>query len=159
MLKRPAENERKRKLWGDKRANRVGCIVGGWGDGNSEFEKWPVRTFQPIVRGKVVRKMHIIVSRCLFTLVMSLAVSFRVLCISLCRKTHLYSPERRADIVQRKASRQSRQTFLRHICALFFTHVQALKSFFPHSSLFFHISTIRVPLCQHSPFIKPVSTS
>lgn len=75
----------------DDRANSFGCIVGGWGDGNSEVEKCPVRTFQPIVRGKVVQKMHIFVSRCLFTLVMSLAGSFRVLCISLCRKTHLYS--------------------------------------------------------------------
>lgn len=72
MLKGPAEKE-KGSCGGNERANRVGCIVGG--DGSREVEECPLRmrAFQAIVRGKVVRKMHMIVSRCPFTLVMSLA--------------------------------------------------------------------------------------
>lgn len=98
---------------GNERANRVRCIVGG--DGSRKVDECPVRmrAFQAIVRGKVVRKMHMIVSRCPFTLVMSLAAGnavFYFLCVvhvRLCRKRRLSSLERRIKFVQRKPGKQS----------------------------------------------------
>lgn len=106
---------------GNERANRVGYSWMGGGDGCWEVEERPVRmrAFQAIVHGKVVQKMHMIVSRCPFTLLMSLAVrftripeSFLCLCAHLSvhwrggdtsRKRHLYSPERRT-VYSEKAS-------------------------------------------------------
>lgn len=103
MLKGPEENKRKRKLWGEREGKQSWMYwVGG---GSREVEECPgrMRAFQAIVRGKVVQKMHMIVSRCPFTLLMSLAaghtgilsIFFPVRCaclvvqgVALCRKRH-----------------------------------------------------------------------
>lgn len=79
VLKGPAENEKERKLreeregkqsWLDSGGRAVGVGLMGVG----EVEERPVRmsAFQAIVHGKVVQRMHMIVSRWPFTLIMSL---------------------------------------------------------------------------------------
>jgi len=59
---------------GTRGQTELGVLWGGW-DGSWEVEERPVRmrAVQAIVHGKVVQKMHMIVSRCPFTLLMSLA--------------------------------------------------------------------------------------
>ena len=141
VLKGPAENKRRRKLWGEWEGKQswMNCW-GGW-SGSTLWE-----CFRRLCLGRLFERCTSLLQGAPFYIGNEYGSLFSP---SVCRKRHLYSPDRRTGFIQ---SNQANSPFLWSFAQDFLAHSGSEISL-PRCIL--HISTVCISLLQSRSFISP----